>query len=133
MAVANTVRAGATKDGGAYFLRPEGNPSGLNTSLESGRAQTVNNIFANVYHYHPFNAQGANATAPAQNLTAVNYSNNDLPYMPRSVWVGSGGDITVVMRDGTTGVIPNIPDGSLLPICPLKITTGTAGAIAIWW
>lgn len=132
MAVAYQAGGLPTKDGGAYFLRPEGNASGLVTSLES-RAQSVTNVFANVWHKNPFNNEGDKANNPAQNLTSVNPSNNDLPYIPRAVYVASGGSITVTMRDGSSSVINNIQNGTILPISPLKITAATATGLMILW
>ena len=132
MAVAYQRGGLPTKDGGAYFLIPEGNPSGLVSSLES-RAQSVTNVFANVWHPHPFNAEGEIADDPAKNIMAVNPSNNDLPYMPRAIYVASGGSMTVTMRDGSSSVINNIQNGSVLPISPLKITAATATGLMIMW
>jgi hypothetical protein len=131
MAVAYQAGGLPTKDGGAYFLRPEGNPSGLTTSLES-RAQSVTNVFANVYHTHPFN-NGLSADTPAKNISVVTPSNNDLTYIPTAIYVGSSGNMTVVMRDGTSGTITNIPNGTTLKISPLKITSATASGIMAWW
>lgn len=43
MAIAYQFGSGVVRDGGVYFLRPEGNPSGLVTSLTT-RANVVNNV-----------------------------------------------------------------------------------------
>lgn len=47
MAIAFQANGNPIKDGNVYFLRPEGNPSGLVTSLE-GRANIVPDINTNV-------------------------------------------------------------------------------------
>ena len=47
MAIAFQRNGDPVKDGNVYFLRPEGNPSGLVTSLE-GRANIVADINTNV-------------------------------------------------------------------------------------
>jgi len=41
----------------------------------------------------------------------------------RSVWVGTGGDITFTLSDGNTADFRNIDDGTLLPI---RVTSWTA-------
>jgi hypothetical protein len=40
----------------------------------------------------------------------------DLDFLARALWVGSAGDVSVVMQDGTTVVFTSVPAGSLLPI-----------------
>lgn len=131
MAVAYQRGGLPTKDGGAYFLPPEGNPSGLTSSLES-RAQSVTNVFANVWHQHPFN-NGITPNPPAKNFATVSPSASDLTYIPTKIYVGFGGNMTVTMRDGTSTTISNIPSGTFLDISPLKITSATASGIIAWW
>ncbi len=45
----------------------------------------------------------------------------------RSVWVGTGGDVTFTLSDGNTSNFYNIDDGTLLPIRVTK-WTALAGA-----
>ncbi|MEI7443274.1 MAG: hypothetical protein WCK28_00150 [Burkholderiales bacterium] len=41
--------------------------------------------------------------------------NADLPFIPRAVYVGNAGDMTVVDYFDRTTLIPNVPGGSVLP------------------
>lgn len=46
--------------------------------------------------------------------------------VPRALWVGTGGDLTVRTKRGTTLQFTNVPDGQLLPIsCDQVRATGT--------
>ena len=72
---------------------------------------------------------------PATNAVAVTPNDsNDLTFMPRAVWVGTGGDLSVVMKDGATVTIPGVPDGTLLPIRVdrIRATGTTASGIVIF-
>lgn len=47
----------------------------------------------------------------------------------RALYVGTGGTVSVLMADGTTGVFSNVQDGTLLPIHFKRVnTTGTVTA-----
>lgn len=49
--------------------------------------------------------------------------------VPTSVYVGTGGDITVVDYNDVSCLYKNFPDGSFLPIVPKKImSTGTSAS-----
>lgn len=60
----------------------------------------------------------------------------DLPNIPRALWIGTGGNIALVPKGQTTGVIiQNVPDGTLLPIRAKRITaagTTATDIIAMW-
>lgn len=59
---------------------------------------------------------------PARSAEAVTPSDSaDLTNVSRALWVGTGGDLTVTMQDGTTIALLNVPDGSLLPICVSRV------------
>ncbi len=64
---------------------------------------------------------------PARSGEAVSPSDTvDLTNVSRALWVGTGGDLTVIMQDTTTVALLNVPDGSLLPICVSRVKlTGT--------
>jgi len=48
----------------------------------------------------------------------------DLAFVSRAVWVGSAGDLSVVMADDAgSRVIPLVPDGTWLPIRIKRITS----------
>jgi hypothetical protein len=65
---------------------------------------------------------------PARSGEAVTPSDSaDLTNVSRALWVGTGGDLTVTMQDGSTVALLNVPDGSLLPICVSRVKlTGTS-------
>ena len=47
----------------------------------------------------------------------------DLP--TSGIYIGTGGDLVVVMLDGVTATFPGVPDGSLLPIRVSKVLAAT--------
>lgn len=55
---------------------------------------------------------------------------NDIPIMPRMLYIGTGGNITLRMADDSANiVIRNLPDGSRLDIRPSRIlATGTTAS-----
>lgn len=78
----------------------------------------------------------ADNTAPGQYFQAVTPGAGDLPSGPcRALYVGTGGDITVVgTRDSTPVVFADVPSGALLPIQVIKVTavSGAADIVAIY-
>lgn len=53
----------------------------------------------------------------------------DLVNVSRALWVGLGGDLTVIMQSGATVTFANVADGSLLPIRVTRVkSTGTTAA-----
>jgi hypothetical protein len=60
----------------------------------------------------------------------------DLANVTRAVYVGTGGDLEVVMvSGGNTVVIPGVPDGAFLPISVSRIrdeNTTATGIVAFW-
>lgn len=66
---------------------------------------------------------------PARSAEAVTPSDTvDLAAVSRALWVGTGGDLTVIMQDGITVALLNVPDGSLLPICVSRVKSGGTSA-----
>lgn len=54
---------------------------------------------------------------------------SDLPYLPRAIWVGVGGSITLMSVGGTIGVITGIVAGTIVPVRARKVyATGTSAA-----
>lgn len=52
-----------------------------------------------------------------------------LDTVTRGLWVGTGGDISMLMKDGTTATWANVPDGSLLPVRVQRVnSTGTTAS-----
>jgi hypothetical protein len=75
-------------------------------------------------------------TAPARDGLQVTPDDvTDLPVLPRAIYVGSGGDLSVRMAGGQSIAFQNIPAGSFLPIRAQRVNlTGTTatGLLAIW-
>ena len=65
--------------------------------------------------------------APADNAEAVTpHDTNTLAYVSRALWVGGAGNITVVMKDGTTILFSGVPAGAWMPIRVSQVrATGT--------
>ncbi len=65
---------------------------------------------------------------PARSAEAVTPSDTvDLANVSRALWVGTGGDLTVITQAGETVALLNVPDGSLLPLCVSRVKlTGTS-------
>jgi hypothetical protein len=73
-----------------------------------------------------------NETYAAVSLATVTPSDSvPLANPSRAIYVGSGGDLAVVMLDGSTGTFKNAAAGSLLPIVvsQVKLTGTTASNI----
>lgn len=73
----------------------------------------------------------------AQHGVAVTPSDStDLTNVTRWVYTGTGGDIKVTLRDGTTLIIPGTTAGVMLPIMVSRIwaagTTVSSGICAFW-
>lgn len=53
----------------------------------------------------------------------------DLPETTRGLYLGSGGDLAVVMLSGTSLVLTNVPGGAILPLRVTRVLeTGTTAA-----
>lgn len=71
---------------------------------------------------------------PAGRWVAVNASDAaDLPFVPRAVYVGSAGNLSVVDLFDNTTLIQNVPAGSVLPgrWKQIRATGTTASALVI--
>jgi hypothetical protein len=80
------------------------------------------------------NRQGA--TVPAYRITNVTPNDNyEFNVVNRAIWIGTGGNLAVVTYGGDDVTIPNVQDGSLLPLIvkTIKSTGTTAQNIQIWW
>lgn len=59
-------------------------------------------------------------------ITPTDTVDDHLPAYTRFVFVGGAGDLRVEWADGTLTTFPNVPAGSLLPICVVRVAaTGT--------
>jgi hypothetical protein len=80
------------------------------------------------------NRQGA--TVPAFRIMDITPSDDSpIPEINRAIWVGTGGNLSVVTYGGDSTTIYNVQDGSLLPliVSRIKSTGTTAQNIQIWW
>lgn len=70
---------------------------------------------------------------PAQNFAAVTPSDTDnfvttstKAALTKGLYVGTGGDVTAVMENGTAVLFANVPSGTILPIRCIRVNdTGT--------
>lgn len=74
--------------------------------------------------------------SPATNAEAVTpHNTNELNYVTRAVYVGTGGDLKVTMADSGTVTFADVPSGTTLAIrCKVIWATGTVASdiIALW-
>lgn len=71
----------------------------------------------------PYGDWGAPATEAAD--VSPNDS-EDLPWVARFLWVGVGGDVTVMLPNSSTELLFKVSDGSPLPVAVARVmATGT--------
>lgn len=74
--------------------------------------------------------------SPARSGTDVAPNDGaDLPSLPRAIWIGGGGSLSMLMADGGTVTLAGVPGGALLPLRPRRIrATGTSATniVALW-
>ncbi len=68
--------------------------------------------------------------SPANGAFAITPSDTvDLPRTTRGIYVGTAGDVAVVMRDGSSATFKNVPAGDVMAIAATRVTvTGTTAA-----
>jgi hypothetical protein len=67
---------------------------------------------------------GQMSDPPSRHYTVTPHNTNDLPFRPRSLYVGGQGDIAIVDENGVTATYYGVL--GMLPFRPLKIkVTGT--------
>lgn len=59
---------------------------------------------------------------------AITPADADLTDIPRALWVGTAGNLTVIMASGATLLLKNVPAGSLLPIKVSQVKAATTAA-----
>lgn len=84
----------------------------------------------------PFAGFSGGLDSPALHGAAVSPSDTTpLATDSRSLWVGTGGDITLMTSGGETIQLKNVPAGSLLPVRTHQVmATGTSASniVALW-
>lgn len=54
---------------------------------------------------------------PGRKLFAITpHNSNELSSIPRALWVGTGGDLSVIAQDDTVAVTLKVQSGSLVPV-----------------
>lgn len=84
----------------------------------------------------PFASHSQSLNAPIRAGQSVTPDDgSDLPALPRALYVGSGGDLSVVLADGGTLTFAGVPGGALLPLRAARVRASgtTAGAILALW
>lgn len=75
-------------------------------------------------------------TAPARDAASVTPNDTvDLPTLPRAIYVGQTGAVSVRLAGGQTAIFNNVQAGSFLPIRAAGVNaTGTtaSGLVALW-
>lgn len=68
--------------------------------------------------------------SPAVDAVAVTpHDTNDLAAPTRALYVGTGGDVEVIMLNGSSAVVfANVPSGAILPIRVSRVLDGNTGA-----
>jgi hypothetical protein len=69
-----------------------------------------------------------NSLDSASEAFAITKADADLAEVPRALWVGTGGDLTLRFGTATSVVIKNVPDGSLLPFRPTQVRAATTAS-----
>lgn len=72
-------------------------------------------------------------TAPADNAEAVTPSDSvSLVNVSRALWIGGAGNITVIMKDGTTVLFSGIQAGTWMPLRVSQVkATGTTATLIV--
>lgn len=75
----------------------------------------------------PFQNSSSGLSSPASDAFAITPDDGtDLTQIPRAIYVGSAGDLAVVMKGGGTVTFTGVPAGALLSIRTARIlATGT--------
>lgn len=68
--------------------------------------------------------------SPAYDIFSITPSDGaDLAQTTRGLWVGTGGNVSVITKGGTTVTITNVADGSILPFRVARVrSTGTTAS-----
>lgn len=64
--------------------------------------------------------------SPAVSVQDITPSAADLDPVPRAIYVGGAGDITVTMQDDTVATLSNVVGGMIYAVRAKKVTAATA-------
>ncbi|MDO5759062.1 MAG: hypothetical protein Q4P24_16650 [Rhodobacterales bacterium] len=83
-----------------------------------------------------FSSHSQSLNAPIRSGAPVTPSNSaDLPVLPRALYIGGGGDISMILAGGETITLKSVPAGAMLPLRASRVrqtgTTATA-LVALW-
>lgn len=78
----------------------------------------------------PYAGQGGDLLSPASNAAAVTPSDSaDLPTSSKRLWVGTGGNVTLVTVGGATVTYTAVPNGTYLQVRAARVkSTGTTAS-----
>lgn len=82
-----------------------------------------------------FQGQGTGLTSPAVNAVAVTPNDStDLAQVSRALWVGTAGDLRVIMAGGQTVTFPDMAVGwhPLRVSRVLSTSTTASGIVSVW-
>lgn len=83
-----------------------------------------------------FSSTREGTQGPATAAAAITPSDTgEMAYVSRAVYVGATGNVRLVMKNGATVTLQNVPAGALLPVRVRKVmATGTtaSGLVAFW-
>ena len=83
---------------------------------------------ANNFQFHE-----SQLDSPGRSLSAVTpHDSNDITNVARALWVGVGGDISIIAAgDDSAVVLKNVPSGSLVPIMTARVRATSTTATDI--
>ena len=85
------------------------------TKMEK-RQYSLADLVVNLAKVKVMNMTGSEIDAPGQGAFVIDTFDVDLPRVTRGVWVGTGGDLEVVMRNGDQVVFKNATSGVIVPL-----------------
>lgn len=77
-----------------------------------------------------------NSTNPASSAVAVTPNDTaDLTNVTRAIYIGTGGNLSVIMQDGSTCTFTGVLAGTVYPlrVSRVRATGTTAGSIVALW
>lgn len=69
-----------------------------------------------------------NALGSAREGFDITPGASELAQVPRALWVGTGGNVSLKFAGGATLVLKNVPDGTMLAVAPSHVLGATTAA-----